>query len=63
MHLQLREYDEVQCDHCGQPTSRLEPPVEIELCDDCDLKAIRQRELNEQTFVRAIRKAWTEGQK
>lgn len=27
--------DEVRCDHCGQPTPQLYPPVDIELCDAC----------------------------
>ena len=27
--------DETRCDHCGQPTPRLFPPQDTELCDAC----------------------------
>ena len=27
--------DTVKCQHCGTPTPRLYPPVDIELCDSC----------------------------
>lgn len=29
------EADETRCDACGQPTPRLDPSDEIELCDAC----------------------------
>lgn len=27
--------DETRCDACGQPTPRLDPPTDVELCDAC----------------------------
>ena len=60
--------DETACDHCGQPTPRLTPPAETELCDACWQRVDGDRriaESNEEIYMRAIRRMWqeTEGMK
>lgn len=57
--------DETRCDHCGQPTPRLDPPEEVELCNACydvDLKrqiavhnAAVRREIQAEAATRYLR--------
>jgi len=51
--------DETACDACGQPTPRLEPPQDIELCDACwraNEQAEQIKAVNDATYQRAIRR-------
>ncbi len=51
--------DETKCDHCGQPTPRLDPPHDIELCDSCWRAQVHADEIranNDATYQRAIRR-------
>ncbi len=51
------DYDETACDACGQPTPRLYPPLDIELCDSCwraHVKAEDIKRLNDATYQRAV---------
>ena len=46
MNYEPPTFDEVRCDRCGQPTSRLDPPADTELCDDCwdaERQAVEER--------------------
>jgi hypothetical protein len=50
--------DETACDACGQPTPRLNPPADTELCNICwkaEQHAEQIRATNDATYIRAIR--------
>jgi len=51
------DYDETACDACGQPTPRLDPPQDIELCDRCYRAQEQKAEIaarNDATYQRAV---------
>ena len=64
----MTDKDETACDHCGQPTPRLDPPAAVELCDTChvqqealqahfgaELREQAQRDQNDAIVTRYLR--------
>jgi len=48
---------ETACDACGQPTPRLDPPQDIELCDSCwraEQRATEIRTNNDALYKKAV---------
>ena len=51
--IEVPYYDEAQCDRCGQPTPKLTPPTDVELCDAC-WKKEQIAANNDAIYTRAI---------